>query len=335
MRKLASLALAFCLALTGTALFTPQAHAAPTVLKMTCDSPVGMATDKGARLFKKLVEERSNGKYRVDQFLGQSFGSPESVYQSMMMGSIQIVIQTTSQLSSLETALQLFDCPGLFPDVESFEKVLSGKTGEALLAAMSNKKITMHGFTVPLPRVIWTRTPAAGLDELQHRKIRTTSGKMHIAAVKNLGMTPVPMAWSEVFTSLQQGVIDGQDTSIISGVPQHLAEVSPYIVASDYIIFSEVFATSTKWWNKLSDEDKAMFKSCIQDSIAAMRDQHRIDAAKAVDEVKKQGATVVMPSAAERKVWFEKSKDLYKEFKTIKPEWVDMIRAELKALGKI
>lgn len=334
MRALMSLLGVLSVALSGM-FAPPPAAAAPQVLKLACDSPVGLATDRGVKLFKQLVEERSHGKYRVDIFDGQSFGSPETVYQALMFGSLHFVSETTSQLSSMVPALQLFDCPGIFPDSEAAEAIIRGPVGEQLLKDMSDKNILFHGFTRPLARVIWTRTPAADLADLKGRKIRTTSGKMHIAAVKALGMTPIPMAWSEIFTSLQQGVVDGQDTAIALGARQNLAEVSPYIVESDYIIFSEVMATGTKWWNKLSEEDKAMFSSCMKDMFAHIQEGHRADMEQARGMIEKQGGHIVTPDEQEKRKWFAETRNLYKEFDTIKPEWVNSIHAALRDMGKL
>ena len=333
MRKLASLALAFSLALVGTA-FAPQAQAAPIVLKMTVDSPVGLATDIGAREFKRMVEERSKGKYRIDQFLGQSFGSPESIYQALMMGSVHINVQTTSQLSSLTPSMQLFDCPGVFPSEAAFEHIIRGEVGKKLLPALSDKRVTFLGFTCVMPRVVWTRMPCKNLDELQNKKIRTTSGKMHIATINNLGMTAVPMPWPETFTALQQGVVDGHDSTIISCAPQRITEVAPYVVESDHLAFSEAFQVATKWWNKLPAEDRAMFQSCVDDTLTMIRKIHdEKDKTECRKSVIEQGAKIITPTNEEKLEWFARNKETYKKFPAVKAEWITMIQDELKAAG--
>lgn len=334
MRKLASLAMAFCLTLTGASIIPSQAQAEPIVLKMTCDSPVGLATDIGAREFKRLVEERSKGKYRVDQFLGQSFGSPESIYQALMLGSVHFNLQTTSQLSSMTPSLQLFDCPGIFPSEAAFEHIIRGEVGKKLLPELSDKRVTFLGFTCVMPRVVWTRMPCKNLDELQKKKIRTTSSKMHIATINNLGMTAVPMPWPETFTALQQGVVDGHDSTIISCAPQRITEVAPYVVESEHLAFSEAFEVATRWWNKLSAEDRAMFQSCVDDSIAMIRKIHdEKDKAECRQSVIDQGAKIITLTPEEKKEWFNRNKDTYKEFPAVKPEWITMIQDELKTAG--
>lgn len=334
MCKLVSLAMAFCLTVAGATFIPVQAQASPIVLKMACDSPVGLATDIGAREFKRLVEERSKGKYRVDQFLGQSFGSPESVYQALMLGSIHFNLQTTSQLASMTPSIQLFDCPGVFPSEAAFEHIIRGEVGKALLSELSDNKVTFLGFTCVMPRVVWTRMPCKNLDELHKKKIRTTTSKIHIATINNLGMTAVPMPWPETFTALQQGVVDGHDSTIVSCAPQRIAEVAPYVVESEHLAFSEGFEVATRWWNKLSAEDKAMFQSCIDDSIAMIRKIHdekdRIEARQSVID---QGAKIITLSPEEKSEWFNRNKETYKDFPAVKPKWIKMIRDELQAAG--
>lgn len=334
MRKLALAVMSFSLILIGAALQPAPVQAAPIILKMTCDSPVGLATDIGAREFKRLVEERSKGKYRIDQFLGQSFGSPESVYQALMLGSVHFNLQTTSQVASMTPSFQLFDCPGVFPSEAAFEHIIRGEVGKALLPELSDKRVTFLGFTCVLPRVVWTRMPCKNLGELQKKKIRTTTSKIHIATINNLGMTAVPMPWPETFTALQQGVVDGHDSTIVSCAPQHIAEVAPYVVESEHLAYSEAFEVPTKWWNKLSEEDRVMFQSCVDDTIVMIRKIHdEKDRKEARQSVIDQGAKIITLSSAEKAEWFKLNKDTYKDFPAIKPAWIKMIQDELKTAG--
>ena len=211
-------------------LLLPAAHAqaAPTVVKIALTQPTGHPTTDLIRgQFKKTIEEKTNGRFRIDVFDNYSFGNFEAVVQGLQFGMLQFAQESPSNLSIYDPKLMIFDLPYLMPDYDAVNILLDGKVGKELSRSLEKIGIKGMGWIALGTRFYWMNKPFHTMAEAKSMKIRATASKVHISMTKAFGMNPTPMAWSETFTALQQGTVAGVDVDIHSAVSANLHEVAP------------------------------------------------------------------------------------------------------------
>lgn len=318
------------------ALLVPAAaQAAPVVVKIALTQPgTHPTTQLFEGLFKETIERESKGKYRVDVFNNYSFGNFEAVVQGLQFGMLQFAQESPSNLSIYNPQLMVFDLPYLMPDYDSVNLILDSPTGDKL--AKSLEKIGIHGMGwIALgTRHYWMRKPFSTLEQAKAMKIRATASKVHIAMTKAFGMNPTPMAWSETFTALQQGTVDGTDVDIHSAVTANIHEVTSPVLTGHFYT-PHLFMASKKFMDSLPPEDRKLF----EDTFAKVQKLQRVaiheGEQKLIEKLKADGINVVELSPEERAKFMERGKSIYKDFeKQIPPTLLQEIRDIYKANGK-
>ena len=197
--------LTFCMGATS-------ALAGPTVIKLAHPNvpqhPMGQAFIK----FKELIEERSNGEFRVDIFDSSKFGNFDSVVQGLQLNMLQMGSASTPNLSPFSNEFLIFDLPFLFPDYPSTDLITDGPIGMNSTKALEKSGIIGLGYIEIGFSNLWNSKRAiVTLEDAKGLKIRSTPSKAHIATLKALGINPTPISWGEVYTAMQQGTVDGID----------------------------------------------------------------------------------------------------------------------------
>ena len=180
-------------------LLLPAAHAqaAPTVVKIALTQPTGHPTTDLIRgQFKKTIEEKTNGRFRIDVFDNYSFGNFEAVVQGLQFGMLQFAQESPSNLSIYDPKLMIFDLPYLMPDYDAVNILLDGKVGKELSRSLEKIGIKGMGWIALGTRFYWMNKPFHTMAEAKSMKIRATASKVHISMTKAFGMNPTPMAWS-------------------------------------------------------------------------------------------------------------------------------------------
>ena len=211
MKKLFTLVAAGLLVAT---LAIPVAFSA-TVIKIAHPNvpqhPMGQCFEK----FKELVEERSNGKFRVDVYDSSKFGNFDSVVQGLQYNMLQMGSASTPNLSPFSDSFLIYDLPFLFPNYESTDLITDGPIGMDAAKALESSGIIGLGYIEIGFRNIWNNQKTVKtMADAKGLKIRSTPSKAHIATLKSLGMNPTPISWGEVYTALQQKTVDGIDIDL-------------------------------------------------------------------------------------------------------------------------
>ena len=176
-------------------LLLPAAHAqaAPTVVKIALTQPTGHPTTDLIRgQFKKTIEEKTNGRFRIDVFDNYSFGNFEAVVQGLQFGMLQFAQESPSNLSIYDPKLMIFDLPYLMPDYDAVNILLDGKVGKELSRSLEKIGIKGMGWIALGTRFYWMNKPFHTMAEAKSMKIRATASKVHISMTKAFGMNPPP-----------------------------------------------------------------------------------------------------------------------------------------------
>ena len=297
-------------------LLLPAAHAqaAPTVVKIALTQPTGHPTTDLIRgQFKKAIEEKTNGRFRIDVFDNYSFGNFEAVVQGLQFGMLQFAQESPSNLSIYDPKLMIFDLPYLMPDYDAVNILLDGKVGKELSRSLEKIGIKGMGWIALGTRFYWMNKPFHTMAEAKSMKIRATASKVHISMTKAFGMNPTPMAWSETFTALQQGTIEGQENPPSTLLANGWYEVQDYLamtnhqIAMNFVLFNEDF------YNSMSAEDQAVVDEACEAFVQKQLELFLQAMVDDVETLQEYGLEVTYPDREEMKAAGSGVIDEYRE----------------------
>lgn len=261
---------AVLIALAGGALtLSAGAHAQKRV-HVSYNVAEGSSWDQGAAVFKEQVEKNSNGAYTVSLHPNAAMaGGNDRVEMEMTQaGSIQFLIKSTTWMTGLDPRFQVLGLPWLFPDHETANAVLDGPAGDALFEGLPERDLVglawgVNGFR----QVTNSSKPVVQPSDLDGLKIRVPGIPLYLDIFKELGASPTTMSFSEVFTALQTGTVDGQENPMSLISSSRFYDAQKYMTIWNYSYDAIVFATGLNFWNSLSDADKTMFKNAAKEAM--------------------------------------------------------------------
>jgi len=169
---------------------------------------------EGYELFKKDLEERSGGVFKVDIYDSSKYGNFDAVVQGLQMNMLQMGSDATNNLSVFNPQMMFLDMPFIVPSYEASDLITDGPIGTRLAESLEKNGILGLGYIEIGFRQIFSSRPIRSLEDAKGLKIRATHSKAHIEILKSLGMNPTPVAWGEVYTALQQKTVDAIDIDL-------------------------------------------------------------------------------------------------------------------------
>lgn len=273
-------------------------------------TPMGRAYE----LFKEDLEKRSNGFFKVQIYDSSKYGNFDAVVQGISMGVLQMGSDGIGNFSVFNDALMLYDMPFLFPSYESCDLVEDGPIGQELAKSLEKQGIIGLGYIDIGYKHIFSNRPVRSLEDAKDLKIRSTHSKAHIAVLQALGMNPTPIAWGEVYTTLQQGTVDGIDIDLNLAYFNKFHEITKYVTLSGTVYTPHLVLFSKRAWDKLNPEQQGW----IMESFKVMQDferkTNRANEEKIIAEMKKMGVEVIELPSEERARWVEATKSVYEKF---------------------
>jgi tripartite ATP-independent transporter DctP family solute receptor len=259
-------------------------YSATKELKMnvtTSESSVWMV---GAREFKRLVEEKTNGRYTISIFPNEQLSGGDLVkgVEMLFTSVTDVDIHSAINMTSFEPKLTVVTMPWLFPNgYQSVDEIIfNGEGGERLRELIEKKGAHVIAFGENGFRQITNNVrPITGLEDMKQLKIRTPPIAMYLDLFKLFGADPTVMSYAEVFTALQQGTIDGQENPLDTIRSAKIQEVQKYISIWNYSYDPVALSVSKKVWSSLSDEDKKIFDEAGKIAMKA-----QVDASRALDK---------------------------------------------------
>ncbi|MCQ0988721.1 DctP family TRAP transporter solute-binding subunit [Jiella marina] len=257
---------------------------------------------KGAEKFNELLQEKSGGEMDVRIFPMAQLTGGDQMKQAEMVGrgALDFVVTSAINVTPLVPEMAVFSLPYLYTDYDDVDATTSGEPGERMTEIMAEHGIVVlawgeNGFREVTNNVKPVKAPA----DLEGLKMRV-AGPMYIDVMNALGANPQQMQWSETFSALQQGVVDGQENPIGAVIiPQRVYEVQKYLTTWHYSYDPIFVGVSQKLWDSWDDETKEMVRSAAQEAMTYQKEITREDTAKGVDFLKEKGMEIYEPSAEE------------------------------------
>lgn len=239
-------------ALLCTVLLVPAAGA-KTVLKLGFGDPIDSDQGAFAKQFKYLVEGYTNGEVEIQLFPGSELGTETEMLQNTRRGALDLSMVAVTNMTPFSKELQLLTMPYVIRSMRDAVNITTGGLGQKFNnAAMRQAGVRILGWTYSNFRHLTnSKRKVCRMEDLKGLKIRVPQNKPMLETYKAWGANPTPMAWPEVFTALQQGVVDGQDNPHIVNYTMKFHEVQKYVTELHYIFSLQPLIVGQKYFEKL------------------------------------------------------------------------------------
>ncbi|MGE4528612.1 MAG: DctP family TRAP transporter solute-binding subunit [Rhodospirillaceae bacterium] len=323
MKRLTSILGMCLLAMTASG---PAMAAAKVVIKLGHIAEPVHPYGKGADQFAKLVAEKSGGEIEVKVFPNSQLGNQKDLIEGLVFGSVDMALVGTAVLGQFQPQISLFDLPFLFEDRPHAYRSLDsvgmeiGKglepRGIKLLGYMENGIRHMTNNVRPI------KTPA----DMKGLKIRVMTNKIYVEMMKALGASPTPMAFSELYSAMQQGTVDGQENPSAHIYTKRFYEVQKYASLTAHAYAPEPVLISMITWKKLSPKQQKAITEAAKEAIAWQRKVSEDEDNDYWQKIKATGKMEVL--TVDRKPFMEATKPVYAMFaKTVGQSNIDKVNA--------
>ncbi len=253
-----------------------------TFEKMTLNVGHSVSTDHGYHQglveFKRIVEEKTGGAVTVEIHPSSSLGSEREMIEALQLGTLDMCLAATSQLTSFVPEYQVFDLPYIFTSRQQAWDTLDGDLGVEMLGMLESKGLVgLSYFEVGFRNFTNNKEPIVTPENIAGKKFRTMETPVHVAAIGYWGGNATSMPIGEVYTALQTGTIDGQENPLSIILTQKLYEVQKYISISEHFYTGTPLLIGKSVWDKMSPELQAIVAEaacagrdvCRQTNVAA------------------------------------------------------------------
>jgi tripartite ATP-independent transporter DctP family solute receptor len=268
------------------------------VIKFALSQNPGEPQVRAAAVFKEILEQRTGGKVRVDLYPNNQLGNQRDVIEGIQLGTIEMS-NVASVMAAFVKEVNLFELPFLFDSREHFHAVLDSDIGEGLRPALARRGFHLLGFfDAGVRHIMTTDRPVRELADLRGLKIRTMENPLHLATFKALGANPLPMAYGELYTALEQGVIDGAEAANTNYLSKRFHEPAPYWARVGWIHLVEYVVMSRVFYERLPEELRRIVDEAASEMVALERRRYAEADAAALEELAASGVRITRPDRA-------------------------------------
>jgi C4-dicarboxylate-binding protein DctP len=291
--------LAFC---------APAVAQQPIVIKFShvvaLDTPKG----KGAEYFKKLAEERTKGRVKVEVYPNSQLYKDGEEMEALQLGSVQMLAPSVAKFGPLGVReFEVFDLPYIFDNFAELHKVTEGAVGKMLFDKLSAKGITGLAYWDNGFKDFSANKSLKVPGDVKGQKMRIQSSNVLEAEIRALGGIPQKMAFSEVYQALQTGVVDGTENPPSNFYTQKMFEVQKYLTMTDHGVIEYAVIVNKKFWDALPPDVRTTLEGAMKDATKYANDIAKKENDDALEAVKKSGKTQVITLSPEEKAAWKKA----------------------------
>lgn len=246
-------------------------HAQEFTLRAGHGAQAQHPTQFGLDHFAGLVSERTNGAVRIDVYPNRQLGEEREMVEGLQLGTVDMAVVSTGPLGAFSPQINVLDMPFLFRDSAHAYAVFDGEVGQMLLDNFAAQGITGLGIWENGWRHLTINKDVTSPADLQGVRLRTMENQVHMEAFAALGANPMPMVWGEVYTSLEQGVIDAQENPITVIYTNQLWEVQDRVVLTKHVYGPHVFLASSMAMDRLPEEYRAIVVEAAREAAHFQR----------------------------------------------------------------
>lgn len=251
------------------ALFATGAQAAEKVtLKLAHNLERSHVVHQTFEHMAKEVKELSDGKMTIRIYPSSQMGSARETLELLQNGALDMTKGSASDLESFDNVYAIYNLPYLFKDQDHFNKVVFGNVGKEIMDSSKDKGFFALSAYVAGTRSFYAKKPITKPEDLKGLKIRVQASPTTLKMIELMGGSPTPISFGEVYTAMQQGVVDGAENNVPSWVQTRHIEIAKVFSEDEHASIPDFLVISTKTWNKLTPEQQQILAKAAKDSEA-------------------------------------------------------------------
>ena len=301
----------FALAIAASALLAAAGAVSaqqPIVIKFSHVVAVDTPKGKGADYFKKLAEERTKGRVKVEVYPNSSLFKDGEEMEALQLGSVQMLAPSLAKFGPLGVReFEVFDLPYIFDNYDELHKVTGGPVGAALFKKLEPKGIVGLAYWDNGFKVMSANKPIRMPADYKGLKMRIQSSKVLGDEMKALGAIPQVMAFSEVYQALQTGVVDGTENPPSNFYTQKMQEVQKYLALTDHGYLGYAVIANKKFWDGLPPDIRTTLEGAMKDATKYANDIAQKENDDALAAVKASGKTEIITLTPDQKAAMKKA----------------------------
>jgi len=327
--------LSCCAALLAGVLAAAPAAAAPAQATVK----IGWATADSqsdpyaitAHYFAEELEKAAPGRYKVQFFGNHQLGDETQMLQGLQLGTLEFGVFTGTYVGNIVPAFQLNDLPFLYADNKQAHAVLDGKAGELMTAQLAGKGLVGLGFAeAGFRHVINNKRPVAKPEDIGGIRLRVQPSDIFLDSFRALGANPVPMSWSDVFTAVQQGTIDGLEIPLAVIYANKYPEVTKYLSLTRHTYNALSLLASAQTWKRLDPEAQQAIRQAARKAVERQRETVAANDTTMLENLKAAGMQV--NDVADPAAFRERAAKIYDQYrKSIGADVLDAALEQVKA----
>src|SRR5476649_500234 len=281
---------------------------APIVIKFShvvaADTPKG----KGAVKFQELAEKYTNGKVKIEVYHNSTLYKDKEELEALQIGAVQMLAPSNSKFGPIGIKeFEVFDLPYIIPNLAALRKVTDGPIGQRLLKLLDSKGMTGLAYWDNGFKQMTANKPLHVPADYKGLKFRIQSSKVLEAQFRALGAVPQVTAFSEVYQSLQTGVVDGQENTASNIYTQKMHEVQKYLMMTNHGYIGYVVVVNKTFWDGLPADIRTELEKAMKEATLFANESSEKENAQALEEIKKEGKTQFIIPTAEENVQMRKA----------------------------
>jgi tripartite ATP-independent transporter DctP family solute receptor len=286
---------------------------------------------KGVHKFAEIVAEKSGGKLKIKEYPANQLGSEQQQQSALRGGTQEMQSPATTSLVGIVKDYGLIDFPFIVSTPEQADALLDGPLGTALLEKLPEKGLIGLGYwDLGFRNVTNSRRPITRGEDLSGIKIRVIPNPVYLETFKTFGANPVPMSFSELYTALETGTVDGQENPFLVILSNKLNEVQKYLSITNHTYSTNIILVSRKFWDKLSSAEQKIMREAALEARDYQRRISRDEARQAVTDLRARGMQVNEISQTELDRMREQTRPIAERFSAeYDPAVVKLFNSEL------
>ena len=267
----------------------------PIIIKFShvvaLDTPKG----KAAEQFKKLAEERTKGRVKVEVYANSTLYKDGEEMDALTLGSVQMLAPSVAKFGPMGVReFEVFDLPYIFDDFAQLHKVTDGPVGKLLFEKLDSKGIIGLAYWDNGFKAFSANKPLRLPGDVKGLKMRIQSSKVLDSEIRALGGIPQVMAFSEVYQALQTGVVDGTENPPSNFYTQKMNEVQKYLTMTNHGVIEYAVIANKKCWDGLPADIRTMLEGAMKDASKYANEIAKEENDKALAAVKATGRTEIL-----------------------------------------
>lgn len=274
----------------------------------------GHPKGEAAVMLADRVNEEMDGTACMEVYPNSTLYDDDKVMEALLLGDVQLAAPSLSKFEAYTLKYRLFDLPFLFPNFDAVETFTQSDDGRELLTVMEDQGYSGLGYWMSGMKQFSANKPLLVPSDASGLKFRVQTSDVAVAMIEAMDASAQKLAFSEVYSALQTGVVDGQENSWCNIYTQKFFEVQDGITETNHLVLSYLLVTSTEWLEGLEPDVRDQFLSIVQDVTTAANGDVANKEAACRQNILDSGGTVRELSSEQREEWLNTMKPVWKQF---------------------